>query len=259
MSGRYLRSAEVSGGTSGGGRHAASFAAPETGSARQNSQRCVGTAALFACAQPGRFNRLRRCRIWAIWFLGWMESCRTVTIERCAWRVIATAPVALVLGAEGPGLRRKDQGIAVDRAGPKIRVCQGRTFGSLNVSNAAAIALYASQRTPSLRRRLSAYPTENCDLLLLWHAGYALVLDRGASAMNWPVRQLRRAIARSQDAAEKGRRTKRKRYADVPPDAVSCRRSESRRKKKKRKRSFSGKAVGRGSLMWSKISLIDPI
>lgn len=133
--GAILRSAEVLGASAViGTRH---HAAPETGALAK-------TASGALERQPYVKVRNLSDAITELQGMGYLvlglDGEADVTIEQALEGAPGQGPVALVLGAEGPGLRQKtretvDHLVKIDAAGG---------FGSLNVSNAAAIALYAS-------------------------------------------------------------------------------------------------------------------
>ncbi|MEM8577064.1 MAG: 23S rRNA (guanosine(2251)-2'-O)-methyltransferase RlmB [Pseudomonadota bacterium] len=133
--GAILRSAEVLGASAViGTRH---HGAPETGALAK-------TASGALERQPYLRVRNLADTIQALQAMGYLvlglDGTATQTVE-AAVAGHENAPVALVLGAEGPGLREKTKA-TVDAL---VRIDAAGAFGSLNVSNAAAIALYASK------------------------------------------------------------------------------------------------------------------
>jgi 23S rRNA (guanosine2251-2'-O)-methyltransferase len=133
--GAILRSAEVLGASAViGTRH---HAAPETGALAK-------TASGALERQP--YVRVRNLAdaIRALQDMGYLvlglDGEADITVEQAVEGKRDRA-VALVLGAEGPGLREKTR----ETVDALVRIDASGAFGSLNVSNAAAIALYASR------------------------------------------------------------------------------------------------------------------
>ncbi|MGC1505879.1 MAG: 23S rRNA (guanosine(2251)-2'-O)-methyltransferase RlmB [Sulfitobacter sp.] len=134
--GAILRSAEVLGASAViGTRH---HSAPETGALAK-------TASGALERQPYLRVRNLADAIRALQGMGYLvlglDGEAELTIE-AAVEGKRHHPVALVLGAEGPGLREKTR----ETVDALVRIDAEGAFGSLNVSNAAAIALYAARR-----------------------------------------------------------------------------------------------------------------
>lgn len=133
--GAILRSAEVFGANAviGTQRHSA----PETGALAK-------TASGALERQP--YLRLRNLSDTIIalqemgyWVIG-LDGEANLTIEQASADK-CDRPIALVLGAEGPGLRQRTK----DTVNVLARIKSAKSFGSLNVSNAAAVSLYSLQ------------------------------------------------------------------------------------------------------------------
>jgi 23S rRNA (guanosine2251-2'-O)-methyltransferase len=132
--GAILRSAEVFGACAViGMRH---HAAPETGALAKTASGALERQPYLRVKNLA--ETMEELRAMGYILLG-LDGTATQTIDA----VLAgrqDRPVALVLGAEGPGLREKTK----ETCDHLVRIAAAGEFGSLNVSNAAAIALYAS-------------------------------------------------------------------------------------------------------------------
>ncbi|MBY6200865.1 23S rRNA (guanosine(2251)-2'-O)-methyltransferase RlmB [Maritalea mobilis] len=137
--GAILRSAEVFGARAviAPARHSA----PETGALAKTASGALERQPYLRVANLG--NTMERLREMGFSLIG-LDGDGTVEIGE-ALADHADRPVALVMGAEGPGLRERTR----DLCDLLARIPASGRFGSLNVSNAAAVSLYAvSQAKP---------------------------------------------------------------------------------------------------------------
>jgi 23S rRNA (guanosine2251-2'-O)-methyltransferase len=133
--GAILRSAEVFGASAviAPARHAA----PETGALAKTASGALERQPYLRVTNLSRaMEQLREMGFYLIGLDGEAETDIAPALSQAGSR-----PIALVLGAEGPGLREKTR----ETCDVIARIPFARSFGSLNVSNAAAVALYAAQ------------------------------------------------------------------------------------------------------------------
>lgn len=131
--GAILRSAEVFGARAvvGVDRHAA----PETGSLAKTASGALERQPYIRVKNLA--DAMEQLKSWGYIVLGLAGEAEQEIEEAIEGR--RDRPVALVMGAEGPGLREKTR----DTCDALVKIPFAQEFGSLNVSNAAAVALYA--------------------------------------------------------------------------------------------------------------------
>ncbi|MFO7920379.1 23S rRNA (guanosine(2251)-2'-O)-methyltransferase RlmB [Rhodobacteraceae bacterium W635] len=134
--GAILRSAEVFGARAVIAPHR--HAAPETGALAKTASGALERQPYLRVGNLGdAMQELRRMGYTILGLAG--EGAEVIDALAPA---LADRPVALVLGAEGPGLRARTR----ELCDHLVRIPFAGDFGSLNVSNAAAVSLYAMTR-----------------------------------------------------------------------------------------------------------------
>ncbi|CUH66782.1 23S rRNA (guanosine-2'-O-)-methyltransferase RlmB [Thalassovita gelatinovora] len=133
--GAILRSAEVFGASAViGPRH---HSAPETGALAKTASGALERQPYLRVKNLA--EAMEELRSMGYLILGLDGEAETVIEDAVEGH--RDQPIALVLGAEGPGLRQKTK----ETCDKLVRIDFARNFGSLNVSNAAAVALYAAR------------------------------------------------------------------------------------------------------------------
>lgn len=139
--GAVLRSAEVFGARAVIAPHRHS--APETGALAKSASGALERQPYLRVPNLARAIETLRDMGYAV--VG-LDGAGDVPLE-AAVAPFADRPLALALGSEGPGLRDLTQRLCDSLA----RIPAAGAFGSLNVSNAAAVALYAATRSAAGR------------------------------------------------------------------------------------------------------------
>ena len=132
--GAILRSAEVFGARAviAPARHAA----PETGALAKTASGALERQPYLRIGNLAEaLEQLKQAGFTVIGLTGEAEAPLESVLD-----TVGTRPICLVLGAEGPGLREKTR----ETCDHLAKIPFAGAFGSLNVSNAAAISLYAT-------------------------------------------------------------------------------------------------------------------
>lgn len=134
--GAILRTAEVFGSRAViAPRH---HAAPETGALAKSASGALERQPYVRVRNLGdTMEQLAKLGYHLVGLDGDAEHTIEHVVSECA-----DLPLAVVLGAEGPGLRQRTRELCTTLA----RIDSARSFASMNVSNAAAVAMYAAAR-----------------------------------------------------------------------------------------------------------------
>lgn len=135
--GAILRSAEVFGARAVVAPHRHS--APETGALAKTASGALERQPYLRI--PNLARGMKALQEQGYTLLGF-DGTAQMTLEEGLGALPPGTPLALVMGAEGPGLRQ----LTMQSCDYLVKIPFAADFGSLNVSNAAAVGLYAARR-----------------------------------------------------------------------------------------------------------------